>query len=154
MNARRRQAGFSLLELMVGAVLALIASLAIHAVALSIHFKLPETVRRAASSTLEVVLVNAKSLRKPDKAQARAQANLDGGGNTDENRRARTPLPPTQKQTEGNDVQQMQRRVQELETAQQKLLTQAKSLRNVASAKTVSEQPSPVPTVSGLDLAE
>ena len=35
----------------------------------------------------------------------------------------------------------MQRRVQELETAQQKLLTQAKSLRNVASAKTVSEQP-------------
>ena len=83
-----------------------------------------------------------------------AQANLDGGGNTDENRRAKTPLPPTHRQTEGNDVQQMQRRVQELESVQQKLLTQAKSLRKVASDKTQSEQPAPVPSVSGLDLAE
>jgi protein TonB len=33
-------------------------------------------------------------------------------------------------------------------------MTQAKSLRNVAAAKTASEQPSPVPSVSGLDLAE
>ena len=74
--------------------------------------------------------------------------------NTDENRRAKTPLPPTQQQTEGDAIQQMQRRVQELETAQQKLLTQAKSLRNVAAANTATEQPSPVPSVSGLDLAE
>ena len=90
--------------------LALIASLAIHAVALSIHFKLPETVRRAASSTLEVVLVNAKSLRKPDKAQARAQANLDGGGNTDENRRAKTPLPASQQAQPGDSLMEAQRR--------------------------------------------
>jgi protein TonB len=70
-----------------------IASVAFHAVLLSIHFKLPDKVSRLTQETLEVVLVNAKSARKPDKAQARAQANLDGGGNTDENRRAKTPLP-------------------------------------------------------------
>ena len=46
-------------------------------------------------------------------AQALAQANLDGGGNTDENRRAKTPLPPTQQALTGSDVQQMQRRVRE-----------------------------------------
>ena len=134
--------------------IALGISLGIHALLLTLHFQFPEASRAMQEKAMDIILVNAKSARKPHDAQALAQANLDGGGNTDENRRARTPLPPTQKQTEGNDVQQMQRRVQELETAQQKLLTQAKSLRNVASAKTVSEQPSPVPTVSGLDLAE
>ena len=129
-------------------------SLAVHALLLSIHFQFPDATSAFKDKALDIILVNSKSARKPAEAQALAQTNLDGGGNVGEDRRAKTPLPPTQKQAEGNDVQQMQRRVQELETAQQKLLTQAKSLRNVASAKTVSEQPSPVPTVSGLDLAE
>ena len=85
---------------------------------------------------------------------ALAQANLDGGGNTDENRRAKTPLPSTQHQVVGADIQQSQRRVQELEPIQQKMLPQAKSLRNVAASQTASEQPAPAPSVSGLDLAE
>ena len=38
---------------------------------------------------MDIILVNAKSARKPHDAQALAQANLDGGGNTDENRRAK-----------------------------------------------------------------
>ena len=42
---------------------------------------------------LDVVLVNSKSATKPDKADALAQANLDGGGNTDEKLRAKTPVP-------------------------------------------------------------
>ncbi len=42
---------------------------------------------------LEVVLVNAKSNAKPTQADVLAQANLDGGGNTDADRRAKTPLP-------------------------------------------------------------
>ena len=42
---------------------------------------------------LEVALVNAKSTTKPTKADILAQANLDGGGNTDADRRAKTPLP-------------------------------------------------------------
>lgn len=134
--------------------IALGVSLLIHAVLLALEFKFPEASKAFREKAMDIVLVNAKSARKPTDAQALAQANLDGGGNTDENRRAKTPLPPTHQQTEGDAVQQMQRRVQELESAQQKLLTQAKSLRNIAAAKTASEQPSPVPSVSGLDLAE
>ena len=134
---------------------ALIASLAIHAVALSIHFKLPETVRRAASSTLEVVLVNAKSLRKPDKAQARAQANLDGGGNTDDNRRAKTPLPPSPQDKPGDSLQEAQRRVQALEVQQQKLLAQAKSRKAVQAETRRSEEQQPEQaSVRGADLAQ
>ena len=134
--------------------LAIAASMLFHGLLLTLHFTFPEASQAMREKALDIILVNAKSARKPHDAQALAQANLDGGGNTDENRRAKTPLPPTQHQTEGNDVQQMQRRVQELESAQQKLLTQAKSLRHVASEKTQSEQPAPVPSVSGLDLAE
>ena len=129
-------------------------SLAVHALLLAVHFNFPDASRAMREKALDIILVNAKSARKPSDAQALAQANLDGGGNVDENRRAKTPLPPTQHQVNGDDVQQMQRRVQELESAQQKLLTQAKSLRHVASEKTQSEQPAPVPSVSGLDLAE
>ena len=42
---------------------------------------------------LQVVLVNSKSQSKPSKADALAQANLDGGGNTADDRRAKSPLP-------------------------------------------------------------
>ena len=42
---------------------------------------------------LEVALVNAKTKSKPTQADILAQANLDGGGNTDADRRAKTPLP-------------------------------------------------------------
>ena len=87
--------------------IALGISLGIHALLLTLHFQFPEASRAMQEKAMDIILVNAKSARKPHDAQALAQANLDGGGNTDENRRARTPLPPTQKQAEGNDVQQM-----------------------------------------------
>lgn len=129
-------------------------SLAFHALLLAVQFKFPDASKAFREKAMDIILVNAKSASKPADAQALAQSSLDGGGNTDENRRAKTPLPPTQQQTDGDAVQRMQRRVQELETAQQKLLAQAKSLRNVAAANTATEQPSPAPSLSGLDLAE
>ncbi|MBU1363672.1 MAG: TonB family protein [Gammaproteobacteria bacterium] len=130
-------------------------SVLFHAVLLALNFQFPEASKAFREKAMDIILVNAKSSRKPTDAKALAQANLDGGGNTDEERRAKTPLPPTTQQHDGDAVQQMQRRVQELETAQQRLLTQARNLRKVATATTSSEQPSPtVPVVSGLDLAE
>ena len=45
-----------------------------------------------AVSELEVVLVNSKSNEKPIDPLRRAQTNLNGGGNTDENRVMTTPL--------------------------------------------------------------
>lgn len=130
------------------------SSVIFHALLLTLHFKFPDASNAMREKALDIILVNAKSARKPHDAQALAQSNLDGGGNTDENRRAKTPLPSTAQQTTGNDLQQMRRRVQELEVAQQKMLTQARSLRNVASSQTANEQPNPAPTISGLDLAE
>ena len=137
-----------------GFTLALIASLVFHAVLLSIHFKLPEKVERVTKETLEVVLVNAKSARKPDKAQARAQANLDGGGNTDENRRAKTPLPASQQVQPGDNLVEAQRRVQELEVQQQKLLTQAKGKKAIQAETRRSEEQPEQSSVRGLDLAQ
>ena len=77
--------------------LALGVSLFIHAIVLSIHFKLPEALDRARAQALDVILVNSRHASKPTNAQAKAQANLDGGGNTEEARRAKTPLPPTRR---------------------------------------------------------
>lgn len=132
--------------------LALIASLVFHAGLLSIHFKPPDTLKRATNATLEVILVNAKSARKPVNAQAHAQANLDGGGNTDENRRAKTPLPPSRQVQPGDNLMQAQRRVQELEIQQQALLTQAKSTIQ-AAARESEEQPEPT-SARGVDLMQ
>ncbi len=134
--------------------LAIAISLALHALLLTLHFKFPDAASAMREKAMDIVLVNSKSAKKPREAQALAQANLDGGGNTDENRRARTPLPPTLQQTTGADMEQMQRRVRDLEARQQTLLTQAKSLRSAAPAENASEQPAPVPTLSGSDLAE
>lgn len=134
--------------------LAIGISLLVHGLLLSLHFAFPEASKVAREKALDIILVNARSARAPSDAQALAQANLDGGGNTDENRRARTPLPPTAQQVTGSDLQQMRRRVQELEAAQQKMLAQARSLARVAAAETRSEQPAPATPLSGLDLAD
>ncbi len=134
--------------------LAIGLSLLVHGVLMLLNFQFPDAANAMREKALDIILVNAKSARKPTDAQALAQANLDGGGNTDENRRAKTPLPSTAQQTSGNDLHQMQRRVRELEAAQQKMLTQAKSLQSVAASRPAAEQPAPAPTPSGRDLLE
>lgn len=134
--------------------LAIVFSVLLHAYLLwGLRFGFPDT-NTMREKALDIILVNARSASKPHEAQALAQANLDGGGNTEENRRTSTPLPPTAQQVDGSDIQQMQRRVQELEAAQQKMLAQARSLRSIAAGRTASEQPTPTPEISGLDLAE
>jgi len=133
--------------------LAIGLSLVVHAALMLVHFQYPQASQTIREKALDIILVNAKSARKPTDAQALAQTNLDGGGTTDENRRVKTPLPPTKQQTDGDDLHQMQRRVQELEAAQQAMLTQAKSAQTVSS-NTSSEQATPVNSLSGLDLLE
>ncbi|MBI4985283.1 MAG: TonB family protein [Rhodocyclales bacterium] len=135
--------------------LALGVSILLHAFVLSIHFKLPETLGKATEQALDVILVNSKSARKPVDAQARAQSNLDGGGNTDDDRRVKSPLPVAKNASEGNDLIEAKRRVAEMETRQQQLLTQAGSDKKVAAETKRSEQvqPTPAPSISGIDLA-
>ena len=75
-------------------IAALAISLALHATVAVLHFTGLDFNRLPSKEPpLEVALVNAKSATKPTKADILAQANLDGGGNTDEKRRAKTPLP-------------------------------------------------------------
>ncbi|HQR58353.1 MAG TPA: energy transducer TonB, partial [Azonexus sp.] len=134
--------------------LAITISLAAHALLMTLHFSFPDASKAMREKALDIVLVNAKSAKKPTNPQALAQANLDGGGNTDENRRLKTPLPPTPQQTTGTEIERMQRRFRELEVAQQKMLTEVKTARAVSAARNAAEQPTPVTSVSGLDLAE
>src|SRR5690606_39141806 len=98
---------------------AIIASLVLHAVPLSLHFSFPDAPKsQDVPPSLDVVLVNSKSATAPVKAEVLAQANLDGGGNTDEDRRAKTPRPAAPKVERGDDVKRAQRRVEELEAQQ------------------------------------
>lgn len=137
--------------------LAIALSVLVHMVALTLHFKFPDaSIFRHKESQLEVVLVNSKSATRPDKPQARAQNNLDGGGNTDEDRRAKTPMPASQQKREGDALVEARRRVEQLEAMQQKLMTQVKAKAAVAAQQSqTAEQPDTTPApVSGRDLAD
>ena len=117
-----------------GAALGL--SILLHAAMLSVHFKFPDPLQwKAANQPLEVVLVNAKTREKPAEADILAQANLDRGGNVDERRRARSPLPVTQPKQPGRDLAEAQRRVRELEARQQELLSMAREAETKQSAR-------------------
>ena len=75
---------------------------------------------------LQVVLVNSKSKSRPIKADALAQANLDGGGNTTEERQAKTPL-PTIRDDRKFSPERRSKRVAELEEESKRMLTRLKS---------------------------
>jgi protein TonB len=132
------------------------ASVFLHAILLSTHFKLPEALRwQPSAPPLEVVLVNAKSKERPTKSDVLAQANLDRGGNVDERRHAKSPLPVTEPRNPGKDLAEAQRRVQQLEAQQQRLLAEARAAQsqpNQSAPPAQAEQPSSQP--SGRDLAD
>lgn len=137
--------------------LALALSLLLHAMLLSIHFSFPDPVRKASENQLEVVFVNSKTRSRPTRADVLAQANLDGGGNTDENRRAKSPLPVLRNDEPGNDLKQAMQRVQELEANQQQILRQVEPKPNPVPDRpiaVVAPQPEPQPVISGRDLAQ
>jgi periplasmic protein TonB len=102
-------------------------SIGIHLVALSIHFA-PVVLKDLGSGPpLEVALVNAKTKSKPTKADILAQAHLDGGGNTDLDRRAKTPLPVMPKESPPQEIAQSARKVEELEQRTREVMSQLKA---------------------------
>ena len=132
-------------------------SLAVHAVLMAVHFQLPDSLRwKATSQPLEVVLVNAKSRERPSRAEALAQANLDRGGNVDERRRARTPLPVTEPKNPGKDLAAAQRRAKELQVQQREVLAQQRESQTKVPQATERPAPSDDPggQTSGRDLAD
>ncbi len=132
---------------------ATVFSLALHAFVLfGITFTLPDPHKLGKIlEPLEVTLVNSKSRARPNKASAYAQHNLDGGGNTEDDRRARTPFPVL-----GNDTrftpEQATQRVKSLEQEVKRLLTRDKSQYIVDQKKEVVQQVDS--TLSGQDLVQ
>jgi protein TonB len=107
---------------------ALLASVAAHlAVIIGVGFKLPRIPKwDDPHNVMDVVLVNSKSATKPVKADALAQANLDGGGNTDQKLRASTPLPYDRREP-SPELRAAENRVKQLEVEAQQLMTRMKS---------------------------
>ncbi|MDP2834202.1 MAG: TonB family protein [Pseudomonadota bacterium] len=104
---------------------------------------------------LDVVLVNAKTKDKPLKADVLAQANLDGGGNVDEDRQAKTPLPASDREQAMSAEAEFNARVKALEAQTQALMTQIKSDHKVPEQKPVppAEQRPAAANPAPLDLA-
>lgn len=121
---------------------ALGGSIFVHVLVIAlVTFKVPEKNIVANDKALEVVLVNAKSKARPVKPLAMAQHNLDGGGNTDADRRAKSPMPILRNDPQSNDVVQAQKRVEQLEQeVRRQVMTQQKS-----KFETASGPPQPVP---------
>jgi protein TonB len=121
---------------------AVAASVVLHAIVLfGISIRPPDLHKLdGVAPTLEVVLVNSRSTTRPLQADAVAQHNLDGGGNTDLDRRASSPLPVTRDDKQTTELTMESRRVQQLEVEAKKLLTQIQSPVKVETAVT---QPEP-----------
>ena len=104
--------------------LALLISLAVHAVPLSVRIVAPQQFNRVFKDTaLEVILVNAQSQERPEHAQAIAQANLAGGGDVAQGR-ATSPMPYSALTRIGDDFEERQRQIDALQERQTTLLTQ------------------------------
>ena len=113
---------FSTLQLALG------ASVAVHAALLTVRFVDPERFNRVFQDTpLEVILVNANTNEKPDKAQAIAQASMAGGGDAEKGRAA-SPLPPSALVEIGDTLEeQAKSTVQTMQEQQLFMLAQVRS---------------------------
>lgn len=135
---------------------ALVISLALHAALLTIHFSFPDfRLTKGSDKGLDVVLVNARHARAPDQADALAQANLDGGGESERKSRPTTPLPPQDRRREGDSLQEAHRRTVPTESQAQQVMTQKTAAASLRSEAHPEQQPSEAPrAVSGYDLAD
>ncbi len=111
---------FSTLQIALG------LSFAVHAGLLTVRFVDPQRFDRVFQDTpLEVILVNARTRERPDKAQAIAQAALAGGGDADKGR-ATSPLPPSALTETGDAAEDAQRKIEAMQEQQTLLLAQLK----------------------------
>lgn len=133
-------------------------SIVLHlAVILGIRFQQPDPqIWKSTSQAMDVVLVNAKSQNRPVKADAHAQANLDGGGTTDAKRRATSPLPVTPDSVRDRELATARQRVQQLEQEAKRVMTQVKPTATTVPATTPQpeRQPETRPAVSAADILQ
>lgn len=133
---------------------AIVLSTIVHTVALfGVTFVLPAP--RSLPDLLnrmEVVLVNSKSATRPNRADALAQANLDGGGDTDAKRRARSPL-PVLADSERTQLEATQR-VEQLEQEARRLMSRIQSQKKLDPPRNQPEQAQPAAPSDTADLVQ
>jgi protein TonB len=129
-------------------------SLFVHGVLLAVRFVVTDEKHPATSPPLEVVLVNSKSATKPYKAELLAQHNLDGGGNTDARRRAKSPLPVLPKKSQSTELSVPTQRQQTVEQQAQQLLAQTKAESTVTPQPRKPDAPEPAPLPSTQELMQ
>jgi protein TonB len=113
---------FSTLQIALG------VSVAVHAALLTVRIVDPEAFNRVFQDTpLEVVLVNARTNERPEKAQAIAQASLAGGGEAAKGR-ATSPLPPSALSSIGDATEESQKRIETMQEQQMLMLAQVKQM--------------------------
>jgi protein TonB len=101
-------------------------SLVLHCALLVLRFAPPAPLKFAPSdSPIEVVLLNAQSERRPLKPEVLAQVDMEGGGDRDTGR-ARSPLPAEARVSDGIELRQQRKRVEDLEEQQRRLLAMAR----------------------------
>ena len=107
--------------------MALGVSVAVHAALLTVRFVDPEAFNRVFEDTpLEVILVNAKTHEKSERAKAIAQTSLAGGGDAEAGR-ASSPLPPSPHTESGDAMEQVtSSKLQSMQEQQTLLLAQIK----------------------------
>jgi periplasmic protein TonB len=113
---------FSTLQIALG------VSVAVHGALLTVRFVDPEGFNRVFQDTpLEVILVNARTNERPDKATAIAQASMAGGGDADKGR-ATSPMPTSAFTSPGDAMEdESQKQLEQLMEQQSQLLAMVKN---------------------------
>jgi protein TonB len=115
----------------------------VHAALLTVRIVDPEGFNRVFQDTpLEVVLVNARSNEKAEKAQAIAQASLAGGGEAEKGR-ATSPLPPSALMQIGDAAEDAQKKIETMQEQQMLMLAQVKRRWPPCRRPTPSSRPPP-----------
>ena len=121
-------------------------------VILGVTFAVPKLRDLQALPTLEITLVQSQSARAPDRPDFLAQANQDGGGDSDKPDVARNPLPLSEVSDASQAAPAMRPAPQHTVPAKRDkhaLLTQRKAERSVAPT-----QPEPLPRQALIDPAQ
>jgi len=102
-------------------------SASLHLALLNVHFIQPTPASLAPlDSRMEVILVNAKTDKKPVNPDVVAQHNMEAGGDRDEGR-ATSPVKATNKVEDGDALVRKKRKVADLEETQRQLMAMAGS---------------------------
>lgn len=128
---------------------AMVTSLLLHMIVLlGLTFQFPALKSNKIGTSLEVVLVNKQTPTKPTKTQLLAQDNLDGGGNTDKDRQAKTPFPILPKNKPMSKEAVAQQKVKQLEEEARKLMSAINKKPEIKQIETPQLKPDDTPETS------